>query len=54
MEILRKYYSSDGTPVSYGQCWVFSGVTTTGGCAQKEGRGAFDGVCEGEMLLETV
>ncbi|XP_022603850.1 protein-glutamine gamma-glutamyltransferase K-like [Seriola dumerili] len=29
VEILRKYHSSDGTPVSYGQCWVFSGVTTT-------------------------
>lgn len=30
VEILRKYHSSDGEPVSYGQCWVFSGVTTTG------------------------
>ncbi|XP_040027764.2 protein-glutamine gamma-glutamyltransferase K [Gasterosteus aculeatus] len=29
VEILRKYHSSDGTPVSYGQCWVFSGITTT-------------------------
>uniref|UniRef100_A0A3Q0R6B7 Protein-glutamine gamma-glutamyltransferase K n=1 Tax=Amphilophus citrinellus TaxID=61819 RepID=A0A3Q0R6B7_AMPCI len=29
VEILRKYHSTDGTPVSYGQCWVFSGVTTT-------------------------
>ncbi|XP_035526034.1 protein-glutamine gamma-glutamyltransferase K [Morone saxatilis] len=29
VEILRKYHSSNGTPVSYGQCWVFSGVTTT-------------------------
>lgn len=29
VEILRKYHSSYGTPVSYGQCWVFSGVTTT-------------------------
>uniref|UniRef100_A0A674MIU4 Protein-glutamine gamma-glutamyltransferase K n=1 Tax=Takifugu rubripes TaxID=31033 RepID=A0A674MIU4_TAKRU len=29
VEILRKYHSSDGFPVSYGQCWVFSGVTTT-------------------------
>ena len=25
-EILQKYYKSDGEPVSYGQCWVFSGV----------------------------
>lgn len=30
VEILRKYHASDGTPVSYGQCWVFSGITTTG------------------------
>lgn len=30
VEILRKYHSSNGTPVAYGQCWVFSGVTTTG------------------------
>lgn len=30
VEILRKYFSTDGTPVSYGQCWVFSGITTTG------------------------
>ncbi|XP_008297794.1 protein-glutamine gamma-glutamyltransferase K [Stegastes partitus] len=29
VEILRKYHASNGTPVSYGQCWVFSGVTTT-------------------------
>lgn len=29
VEILRKYHSSYGTPVCYGQCWVFSGVTTT-------------------------
>uniref|UniRef100_UPI0037E72C0F protein-glutamine gamma-glutamyltransferase K n=1 Tax=Semicossyphus pulcher TaxID=241346 RepID=UPI0037E72C0F len=29
VEILRKYHSSDATPVSYGQCWVFSGITTT-------------------------
>lgn len=29
VEILRKYHASNGTPVSYGQCWVFSGITTT-------------------------
>ncbi|XP_056148805.1 protein-glutamine gamma-glutamyltransferase K [Lampris incognitus] len=29
VEILRKYHAANGTPVNYGQCWVFSGVTTT-------------------------
>ncbi|XP_037538060.1 protein-glutamine gamma-glutamyltransferase K [Nematolebias whitei] len=29
VEILRKYHSTNGIPVKYGQCWVFSGVTTT-------------------------
>uniref|UniRef100_A0A8C7YC12 Protein-glutamine gamma-glutamyltransferase K n=1 Tax=Oryzias sinensis TaxID=183150 RepID=A0A8C7YC12_9TELE len=29
VEILRKYHSTGGEPVKYGQCWVFSGVTTT-------------------------
>lgn len=29
VEILRQYHASEGTPVEYGQCWVFSGLTTT-------------------------
>ncbi|XP_062373340.1 protein-glutamine gamma-glutamyltransferase K [Sardina pilchardus] len=29
VDILRKYYHGGGAPVKYGQCWVFSGVTTT-------------------------
>ncbi|TRY99706.1 hypothetical protein DNTS_025243 [Danionella cerebrum] len=29
VEILRKYHREGGTPVKYGQCWVFSGITTT-------------------------
>ncbi|XP_059357128.1 protein-glutamine gamma-glutamyltransferase K-like isoform X2 [Carassius carassius] len=29
VEILRQYHRERGTPVKYGQCWVFSGVTTT-------------------------
>ncbi|XP_041094577.1 protein-glutamine gamma-glutamyltransferase K-like isoform X2 [Polyodon spathula] len=29
VDILTKYHRSGGEPVAFGQCWVFSGVTTT-------------------------
>uniref|UniRef100_A0AAV2KWB5 Protein-glutamine gamma-glutamyltransferase K n=1 Tax=Knipowitschia caucasica TaxID=637954 RepID=A0AAV2KWB5_KNICA len=29
VEILQQYHSNNGTPVRYGQCWVFAGVVTT-------------------------
>ena len=30
VKILNNYYEGGGKTVKYGQCWVFSGVTTTG------------------------
>uniref|UniRef100_A0A3Q4G2H5 Protein-glutamine gamma-glutamyltransferase K n=1 Tax=Neolamprologus brichardi TaxID=32507 RepID=A0A3Q4G2H5_NEOBR len=29
VEILEEYHKKNGTPVKYGQCWVFAGVVTT-------------------------
>ncbi|KAF7203306.1 protein-glutamine gamma-glutamyltransferase K-like isoform X2 [Nothobranchius furzeri] len=29
VEILKEYQKNNGTPVKYGQCWVFAGVVTT-------------------------
>uniref|UniRef100_A0A8C4GPT6 Protein-glutamine gamma-glutamyltransferase K n=1 Tax=Dicentrarchus labrax TaxID=13489 RepID=A0A8C4GPT6_DICLA len=29
VEILNEYYKNSGTPVKYGQCWIFAGVVTT-------------------------
>ncbi|KAI4882190.1 hypothetical protein NFI96_024771 [Prochilodus magdalenae] len=29
VEILKRYHREGGVPVKYGQCWVFSGITTT-------------------------
>ncbi|XP_051557640.1 protein-glutamine gamma-glutamyltransferase K-like [Myxocyprinus asiaticus] len=29
VEILKKYHQEGGAPVKYGQCWVFSAITTT-------------------------
>lgn len=30
VEILKEYHKNKGTPVKYGQCWIFAGVFTTG------------------------
>lgn len=30
VEILEEYHKNRGTPVKYGQCWVFAGIVTTG------------------------
>lgn len=30
VEILKEYHQNSGTPVKYGQCWVFAGTLTTG------------------------
>ncbi|XP_062280208.1 protein-glutamine gamma-glutamyltransferase K-like [Scomber scombrus] len=29
VEILKEYHKNNGTPVKYGQCWIFAGVVTT-------------------------
>lgn len=29
VEILKEYHKNKGTPIKYGQCWVFAGVFTT-------------------------
>ncbi|XP_022534619.2 protein-glutamine gamma-glutamyltransferase K [Astyanax mexicanus] len=29
VDILKRYHREGGVPVKYGQCWVFSGITTT-------------------------
>ncbi|XP_037530307.1 protein-glutamine gamma-glutamyltransferase K [Nematolebias whitei] len=29
VEILQEYHRNNGSPVKYGQCWVFAGVFTT-------------------------
>ncbi|XP_069006743.1 protein-glutamine gamma-glutamyltransferase K-like [Embiotoca jacksoni] len=29
VEILKEYHKNSGTPVKYGQCWVFAGIVTT-------------------------
>ncbi|XP_057696650.1 protein-glutamine gamma-glutamyltransferase K-like isoform X2 [Corythoichthys intestinalis] len=29
MEILKEYHKNNGTPIKYGQCWIFAGIVTT-------------------------
>ena len=36
--ILEEYAKNQGTPVQFGQCWVFSGLTTTGNSIKGEKR----------------
>ena len=37
--ILEEYARNQGQGVKYGQCWVFSGLTTTGTCMTRISKG---------------